>query len=130
MSPLNDEAPQNISYIVVTPETSHAPMAWLNAKAEAKVQEKLNEPRRAAPVPGDGTLATRVGAWLEGSVASLSASMQASQTANVPQTSEDEILESELAHVSRRRSAGGADPGDRDASTRTEAPAAPGAACV
>ena len=71
----------------------------LNAKAEAKVQEKLNEPRRVTQVPGDGTLATRVGAWLEGSVASLSASMQASQTANVPQTSEDEILESELAHV-------------------------------
>ena len=71
----------------------------LNAKAEAKVQEKLNEPRRQTQVPGDGTLATRVGAWLEGSVASLSASMQASQTANVPQTSEDEILESELAHV-------------------------------
>jgi len=71
----------------------------LNAKAEAKVQEKLNEPRRQTQVPGDGTLATRVGAWLEGSVASLSASMQASQTAHVPQTSEDEILESELAHV-------------------------------
>ena len=71
----------------------------LNAKAEAKVQEKLNEPRRQTQVPGDGTLATRVGAWLEGSVASLSAAMQASQTANVPQTSEDEILESELAHV-------------------------------
>ena len=71
----------------------------LNAKAEAKVQEKLNAPNRQTQVPGDGTLATRVGAWLEGSVASLSASMQASQTANVPQTSEDEILESELAHV-------------------------------
>lgn len=71
----------------------------LNAKAEAKVQEKLNEPRRQTQTPTDGTLATRVGAWLEGSVASLSASMQASQTANVPQTSEDEILESELAHV-------------------------------
>ena len=71
----------------------------LNAKAEAKVQEKLNAPQRQTQVPGDGTLATRVGAWLEGSVASLSASMQASQTANVPQTSEDEILESELAHV-------------------------------
>ena len=72
----------------------------LNAKAEAKVQEKLNEPRRQTQInTGDGTLATRVGAWLEGSVASLSASMQASQTAHVPQTSEDEILESELAHV-------------------------------
>ena len=71
----------------------------LNAKAEAKVQEKLNAPNRQTQVPGDGTLATRVGAWLEGSVASLSASMQASQTAHVPQTSEDEILESELAHV-------------------------------
>ena len=71
----------------------------LNAKAEAKVQEKLNAPQRQTQVPGDGTLATRVGAWLEGSVASLSASMQASQTAHVPQTSEDEILESELAHV-------------------------------
>ena len=71
----------------------------LNAKAEAKVQEKLNAPNRQTQVPGDGTLATRVGAWLEGSVASLSASMQASQTANVPQTSEDELLESELAHV-------------------------------
>ena len=71
----------------------------LNAKAEAKVQEKLNQPSRQTQVPGDGTLATSVGAWLEGSVASLSASMQASQTAHVPQTSEDEILESELAHV-------------------------------
>ena len=39
----------------------------LNAKAEAKVQEKLNEPRRQTQInTGDGTLATRVGAWLEG----------------------------------------------------------------
>lgn len=71
----------------------------LAAKAEAKVQQRLAEPRRPSQSQVDGTLATRMGAWLEGSVASLSASMQASQTAHVPQTAEDEALDSELAHV-------------------------------
>ena len=33
MSWLNDEAPSNILYIVVTPEVSHAPMSWLKAEA-------------------------------------------------------------------------------------------------
>jgi sorting nexin-1/2 len=71
----------------------------LAAKAEAKVRQRLAEPRRPSQSQVDGTLATRMGAWLEGSVASLSASMQASQTAGVPQTAEDEALDSELAHV-------------------------------